>query len=115
MHDIPKTKIASGIAIVGGVLLLLGPLLFGLYGFVGTAGYLLALVAMAVGIKTLVRPGEFDNWILVGVGARAILAAFIGGGVALAVNILGGGAVLGAGLWRRMINEPEGGPHVSAP
>lgn len=113
MNDLSRPRIAAGVAMIGGVILLAGPLAFGLYGLGANAAYILGLAGILVALKTIVRPQPFDPWLLVGAGALAIVTAFVAGGAALWVHLIGGAAILGAGLWRRMMTEPEGGPRIS--
>jgi hypothetical protein len=113
MNDLSKPKIATGIAFLGGVLLLAGPLAFGLYGMGANAAYILGLAGIVIALKTLFRPQPIDSWLLLGTGALAIVAAFVAGGAALWFHLIGGAAILGAGVWRRMMAELEGGPRIS--
>jgi hypothetical protein len=113
MNDLSSPRIATGIAILGGVLLLLGPLVLGLYGAGAGAAYILGLAGIVIALKTLFRPQPIDSWLLVGTGALAIAAALVAGGAALWLHLIAGAAILGAGVWRRMITEPEGGPRIS--
>jgi hypothetical protein len=113
MNDLSKPRTASGVALLGGALLLAAPLALGLYAIGAYAAFLLGLAGIVIALKTLFRPQPIDSWLLVGTGALAIAAAFVAGGAALWVHLVGGAAILGAGLWRRMIIEPEGDPRIS--
>lgn len=106
-----KTKIAAGIALLGGVVLTIGPLALGLYGLGINFVQLLGLAGIVMALKTLYRPQPVDSWILVGIGALAILVGLAAG---VWINLIGGAAILGAGVMRRIYSEPEGGPHVTS-
>jgi hypothetical protein len=113
MNDLSPPRIASGIALLAGALLIAAPLAFGLYSTGAYAAFLLGFAGFVIALKTLFRPQPIDNWLLVGTGALVIAAAFVAGGAALWVHLVAGAAILGAGLWRRMMTMPEGGPRIS--
>ncbi len=113
MNGLTTPRIASGIALLAGVLLIAAPLAFGLYSTGAYAAFLLGLAGIVIALKTLFRPEPFDIWLLVGTGALAVAAGVVAGGAALWVHLVAGAAILGAGLWRRMITMPEGGPRIT--
>ncbi len=113
MTNLSKSKTAGGVALLGGLMIVLTPLAYGLYGGSAFVAYILGLAGLAVAAKAIWRPASFDYLLLVGTGALAIVAAFATGGTTLWVLLAGGGAIFGAGLWRRLMSEPAGNAQTS--
>jgi hypothetical protein len=61
----------------------------------------------------MLRPQPSDTWLLVDTGAMVVAAALVAGGTALWVHLVADAAILGAGVRRRMITEPESGPRIT--
>lgn len=101
MKDIPKPKIAGGIALLGALLIAFSPMLSTLYGTQAGFAVALGLVGIAVAAKALFRPSSIDALLMIGAGATAVLLAVVIGGATLWVLLPGAAAMLGAGLWLR--------------
>ncbi len=113
MNQLSKMKTAGGVALLGGLMIVLSPLAYGLYGGAAFVAYILGLAGLLVAAKAIWWPASYDYLLLVGTGALMIVAAFATGGATLWVHLAGGGAILGAGLWRRLMTEPAGSARTS--
>lgn len=113
MNLVSKLKNTGGIALLGSMLILLTPIVDGLYGGVSYAVYALGFVGLIIAAKAILRPASHDYLLFVGAGALAIVAAFATGGATFWIQLAGGGVILGAGLWRRFMTEPAGTAHTS--
>jgi hypothetical protein len=95
------------------VLLIAAPPAIGLYGTGADAAHILGLAGIVIALKAMLLPEPVDTWLLVGTGAMVVAAAFVAVEAALWVHLVAGAAILGAGVRRRMITEPEGGPRIT--
>lgn len=102
--DLPTTGVIGA-----AVLLLLGPLLFGLSGGAAASAVIFGLVGIAVAIKPRIRPEARDPWIALATGAVIFLVPLIFGFGAAAMgtwlHIVVGAAFMAYGYWRR--TNPE--------
>lgn len=107
MKDISKPKIAGGIALLGALLIAFSPMLSTFYG--GRAGIAVAVgvLGLVVAAKALFRPSPIDAMLMIAAGAVAVMASLAAGGAALWVLLPGAAAILGTGLWLRMMQTGE--------
>ena len=113
MNQLLKVKSAGGVALLGAALVMISPLALGLYGGTAFIAFALGLAGLAIAAKAIWWPASFDYLLLVGLGTLMIVSAFATGGATLWVQAAGGAAILGSGLWRRLMSEPEGNAHTS--
>jgi hypothetical protein len=113
MFDLTGSRLAGIVGLVGGLLLVVGPFVFAFHGTGATLAPIIGIAGIVVALKTLVRPAALDAWLLLGTGGIAILAGLAVGAPALWLLVLAGAVFLGAGAWRRISTEPEGGPRIS--
>lgn len=97
-HDKPTL-----IALAAALLLFASPFVAGDGGMAAISAHALGIIAMGVGLKSLMRPEAVDRWLFAGTGALTGLlpwiAGFAAGTVITWVHLLAAAAFLGRTFW----------------